>query len=95
MIEMNKPRGLCINCENNSTCVFSIRNQESVFECEEYAVTDAIHVDSPLDGENTGKSMARISEKDARMGLCCNCDARQSCRKSENEGGVWHCEEYQ
>jgi hypothetical protein len=31
---------------------------------------------------------------DTTMGLCCNCENRDSCTLQDSPGGIWHCEEY-
>jgi len=85
--------GLCSTCNHASTCKHSRNSNNPVWHCEEFddysplAVTNNSHYTHS--SSDTGE---KYSEK--FKGLCMNCDNRNTCSKSQTEGGVWHCEEY-
>jgi hypothetical protein len=78
--------GICSNCENLATCSYPSTISETWF-CEEYSVAPAkkeLRV-LPDHVENSG---------DTKMGLCMNCENRESCPLAKTEGGIWFCNEY-
>ncbi|MGA2992725.1 MAG: hypothetical protein ABSD88_19825 [Candidatus Korobacteraceae bacterium] len=79
-------RGICSNCENLETCSYPSPISETWF-CEEYSVAPAkkeLRV-LPDQVEKPGN---------AKMGLCMNCEDRETCPLSKTEGGIWFCNEY-
>ena len=93
MSESNiKYRGLCSTCKNASSCTFSRDPDIPVFYCEEF------EIEKPAGGrERLKETESYIKEsKDSTkfIGLCSDCENRQTCVFPEPEGGVWHCEEY-
>jgi len=93
-------RGLCLTCNNAAACASSRDSDKPVFHCEGFddyehsppkvlAKQDSLH-----DAFATDRGSTRALDADNFMGLCKNCDERDSCKLTEPEGGVWHCEEY-
>ena len=79
--------GLCLNCRNNVNCVL-MTSKTPILECEEYAFEPG----SNLRVHHT-ESVQEVATGNF-MGLCMNCDLRDSCTLPRSESGVWHCEEY-
>ena len=92
-----KHRGLCSTCKNASFCAFPRDPDKPVFYCEEF------EIEKPAPRRTTRKERPQATEsyvtegKDTTksIGLCSDCDNRQTCVFPKAEGGVWHCEEYQ
>ena len=92
-----KYRGLCSTCKNASSCTFLQDRDKPVFCCEEF------EIEKPAPTKTTRKERPQTTEpyvtedKDSTkfIGLCSDCDNRQTCVFPKPEGGVWHCEEYQ
>ncbi len=98
MSESNiKYRGLCSNCKNASSCTFPRDPDKPAFYCEEFEIEKP----SPTRTTREEKPQAakpHVTEgKDSTkfIGLCSDCENRQTCVFPKPEGGVWHCEEYQ
>jgi len=87
---------LCSTCKHASTCTFPRDPKRPAFYCEEFEIESA--PTGKTAAEDTPQSTASfITAKDSAglMGLCSDCENRQSCGFLRPEGGVWHCEEYQ
>ena len=86
--------GICMTCNNVSTCVHRRRHRKPVWHCEEFD-NHSDPVDNLVmimdDDEFLG-----VQEKETNhlIGLCSNCDNRKTCKYPKPESGVWHCEEY-
>jgi hypothetical protein len=82
--------GLCMTCNSNSVCTRRRGMKLPVLYCEEF--------DSwkPVDMESEPAPVLENEEAplDTTMGLCCNCENRDTCTLQDAPGGVWHCEEY-
>ena len=92
-----KHRGLCSTCKNASFCAFPRDPDKPVFYCEEFeiekaAATRTIRKERPQATESCVTEGKGSSEF---IGLCNDCENRQTCVFPRPEGGVWHCEEYQ
>ncbi len=89
--QMAAARGLCVSCVNDATCKLPRNASGPVFYCEEYQLpaTPAAAATLPV-AESTGRQPGGVP----LMGLCVNCDAREECKFTKPEGGVWCCEEY-
>jgi hypothetical protein len=82
-------KGLCTNCEKLETCSYPSTTSETWF-CEEYSYAKPV-------------PMLRLDRRDSDeeeqprkvLGLCMNCELRETCRFPKPEGGVWFCAEYQ
>ena len=82
--------GLCLTCNNSSTCLRREGIRLPVLFCEDFD-------DSTPRRANRATASAPFEENaafDTAMGLCCNCGNRGSCTLCHAPGGVWHCEEY-
>lgn len=93
-------RGLCLTCNNASTCTFPRDPDRPVLQCEEF---EGYEYAPPKDvGTQDSQLDSTVSEGDSRkdvdsnryIGLCRTCEERESCKFTKPEGGVWHCEEY-
>ena len=102
-----KHRGLCSTCKNASFCAFPRDTDKPVFYCEEFEIGPAsagyIYLpEGSAPTRTTRKERPQATEsyvtegKDSTnfIGLCSDCDNRQTCVFPKPEGGVWHCEEY-
>ena len=95
-------RPSCLSFQN------SLRIQSPVLQCEEFEdyppSEEAFDVDPPSKNENVLRTASGASSvndgdndekiKERSMGLCINCESRESCMFPVPAGGVWHCEEY-
>ncbi len=92
--------GLCSTCTKQLVCVFPRDQSRPVMQCEEF---EGITPDPAKCAEKT-----RSLSEDARdsshseehqpgtyMGLCSNCEKRETCTFPKPESGVWRCEEYE
>jgi hypothetical protein len=64
-----------------------------VVQCEEFEIE--VTPAPPATG-----AASRVAPKPDRnrrkyLGLCENCESRETCGFPRPDGGVWHCEEYQ
>lgn len=87
--------GLCITCNNVSTCVHRRRHKQPVWYCEEFDNYLPPKEDLVLimkDDEFLGEQQ---KETNGLSGLCSNCENRDTCTYQKPESGVWHCEEYE
>jgi hypothetical protein len=82
--------GLCMTCNNDSTCTRRKGVKLPVLFCEEFDGW------MPRDMDNGPAPVFEdeVTDPDTTMGLCCNCENRDSCVLQDSPGGVWHCEEY-
>jgi len=82
--------GLCSTCNSSSMCTRRKGIKLPVLFCEEFDDSTSPKVESQaipaIEDEETAL--------DTTMGLCCNCENRDSCTLQDSPGGVWHCEEY-
>lgn len=82
--------GLCSTCNSSPICTRRAGMKLPVLFCEEFD-------DSAPRLPNRRKVPASSQEDvvlDTALGLCCNCENRDSCTLCHSPGGVWHCEEY-
>ena len=86
-------RDLCSTCNHKSICGTRSTPQRPILFCEEF---DAF---LPLSTSAGGKTVSPKppDKQDATRykGLCANCENRETCVMHKDEGGIWHCEEYQ
>ncbi len=84
--------GLCANCRHQSDCGFLARACTPILECELYECGLS---DRPRLMVVKKACAAAVSEEaEAPLGLCMNCENRESCNLPKPQGGVWMCEEY-
>ena len=100
MERLNQYTGLCSNCANAPRCTYPRDAKRPVLECDEYRCSSTPPAPratqrSRRDAGAPVTPRAEGSAPAAPVGLCSNCDNRQTCVFPKPEGGVWHCEEYQ
>jgi hypothetical protein len=82
--------GLCSTCNHNEKCIQANRNGRVINHCEEFDGYAA-----PARIKPARKPLAqRFISPNGYMGLCVNCEKRETCMNAHSEGGIWHCEEY-
>jgi len=109
MPENIKYFGLCMSCRNASSCRFPRDPAKPAFYCEEFEIETKVSIIPPEKEPATGGlaiGFSAAEEKDSTkfipsrlrragfIGLCSDCEGRQTCAFPKPEGGVWHCEEY-
>ena len=83
--------GICSTCNHLEDRLHRLRNGFVIWFCEEFDN----YVSSPLRGHySLLEPPASSSSKGEIMGLCINCENRETCVHTKTVGGVWHCEEY-
>ena len=90
-------RGLCSTCRHAPNCTYPGDVQRPAFYCEEFEIeiTAAKNTSEYGISETTASSTAVAEESTELIGLCNDCESRQTCVFPKPEGGIWHCEEYQ
>lgn len=90
-------RGLCSTCKHAPTCTFPRDLQRPAFYCEEFEIEIVSSSKTFKYGipESTASSTTVAEESTELIGLCNDCEGRQTCVFPKPEGGIWHCEEYQ
>jgi hypothetical protein len=88
--------GLCSTCNNAPDCTFPRHPHEPVFHCEEFDSGEPSAVKITDKDRSPPTHLYGDKERDSTkfMGLCSNCEDRETCVFPKPEGGVWHCEEY-
>jgi len=93
--------GLCVNCSNNATCAFCGSQEHPKYFCEEYECMGASCGKAEPEIAVVRSKPTTVSEAFAGesgpcnyLGLCVNCENKESCCHTTTEGGVWFCEEY-
>jgi len=87
---------LCSTCKHASTCTFPRDPQKPSFFCEEFEIESApAKRKVEEDKLQPTASFVTAEESSSLIGLCRDCENRQTCIFPKPEGGVWHCEEYQ
>ncbi|MBU1022733.1 hypothetical protein KKB99_00505 [bacterium] len=88
----NEFNDLCTTCNNPPKCDSTRAGRRPVYFCEQFD----IYV-PPKSTPKLKQAKAKSQDEPAGkyFGICGNCDYRETCANSTNEGGVWHCEEYQ
>jgi hypothetical protein len=81
--------GICPSCNNIETCASRPGYRLPVYYCEQFDSSPESAAEMPAVSAAEAKEKINIA-----LGLCCNCDKRNSCIASLTPGGIWHCEEY-
>ena len=90
------PKSLCVTCKYKEGCGFKKDPEIPSYFCEEFD-----YIRSPAKPFAAKIPLSNPEDKGEKdrdhhlLGLCINCENRHSCRHSNVEGGVWHCEEYE
>jgi hypothetical protein len=96
-------KAICGSCDRQKSCGFAKSMGQLVLECDEHQGFQGLYLST--NGWKPGTStrdLKLISGKDALravspgdcVGLCVNCEDRDTCAFPKPPGGVWHCEEY-
>ncbi len=93
----NHRDALCWTCIHESSCMTLDRPGRLVLECEEFSIrTSRLPERGPswnaLEPRFRGEPAA--DKRSTAEGLCFDCENRPACRLRQQDGGVWHCEEY-
>jgi hypothetical protein len=90
-------RGLCSTCKHAPTCTFPGDVQRPAFYCEEFEIeiAPATKTSEASTSLLTTSSIVAAEDSAGLIGLCSDCESRQTCVFPKPEGGIWHCEEYQ
>ena len=99
--ELDPSIGLCVNCKHSTACTFCGSSDNPKQFCEEYECMGASCSEIEPDivvvsSEPVTTSEVVTSEQNGctYLGLCVNCDNRESCCHTAHAGGIWYCEEY-
>lgn len=93
--ELETAAGLCSTCKHYSSCTFPKCSDSPKLFCEEFECAGA-----SCSGVEIGIAPAKSPEvltglsAEQFLGLCVNCEIRESCSHAKLTGGVWFCEEY-
>jgi hypothetical protein len=86
---------LCLKCLHTSICIIRTTSESAIFYCEEYLGNENLKVPA---GSPVHLSQAMetggIENSTAALGLCVDCDNRETCTLRGPGICVWHCEEY-
>jgi hypothetical protein len=86
---------LCSTCKHASTCTFLGDPQRPSFYCEEFEIESVpAKRKTEEDKLQPTASFGTAEESGSLIGLCRDCENRQTCVFPKSEGGIWHCEEY-
>ena len=84
-------RVLCPTCMHVDHCVLFSNGERPAWHCEEFVTAGA----PPRSVEAAPASPAAAKPGGQRhLGLCVNCEDRDTCTFPRPEGGVWRCNEY-
>jgi hypothetical protein len=84
---------LCSTCKHTAKCHYATGARGPSFYCEEFEI-ESVPARIPWDTPRPQDSLVVSNEAVNWIGLCCDCENRQTCVFLRPEGGVWHCEEY-
>jgi len=82
---------LCMTCVQAPTCKRRSSHEKEIWYCEEFD-DHTPKMSSLKIVEDEKREGEKIEGRD--LGLCLNCDNRNSCTHPILEGGIWHCENY-
>jgi hypothetical protein len=96
MPETMRNRGICTTCNHVGACTLRSNQDLPILHCEEFECDGRLvssgvrrsrdRAASTLDQKQIGASV--------HLGLCINCEHRDTCTFTKPEGGVWRCNEY-
>jgi hypothetical protein len=98
MLTDNHSAGLCVTCNNATTCVHRQRRGLDALYCElfdDYVEPASAEPHRSAAVAPEPHTILAAGEKDSEfIGLCINCDNRDTCTYPKPEGRIWQCEEY-
>lgn len=86
--------GICAICKYAPTCIYPKDPERPVLLCEVFEA----YTPRTIRRNGSLTTVAQIAEKNDSLqyvGLCANCEKRETCIYPKPEGGVWRCEEYE
>ncbi len=93
--ELQTVRDLCQTCAHADSCALREDPSSPVHQCEEYDDgARAAAVPAPPLVSLPSAAETRETAAAPHLGLCTNCEHRETCTLPRPAGGVWHCEEY-
>jgi hypothetical protein len=93
--ELETAEGLCSTCKHYSSCMYPKCSDVPKIFCEEFECAAG-----PCSQSGFGVAPAAEPEvmtdvsAEEFLGLCVNCELRDTCSHAKRTGGVWYCEEY-
>jgi len=91
MTGKNEYAGLCANCLHAPECRYFDKNSKPVIFCEEFCYEQGSQV---MDAQQAKTGEKPGAQENGGMGLCVNCENRDTCKLNMDKSSVWHCEEY-
>jgi len=88
--ERGSKRVLCPTCIHVDHCVLYSSGEKPAWFCEEFVAAGA----PPRQARPEPAEAIPEPGERKHMGLCVNCDDRDTCTFPRPEGGVWRCNEY-
>jgi len=86
-----KNTGLCVNCLHAPECGYFNKDLKPVIFCEEFCYEEGCQVMNAQQIKTPEKPGA---QEYGCMGLCVNCENRDTCKLNRGKSSVWYCEEY-
>ncbi|HPQ71899.1 MAG TPA: hypothetical protein PKW95_22440 [bacterium] len=90
VIRRRKASGLCMNCDHLQDCMYLAEAVHPVTFCEMHES----HSHSESSSSIAESASADPKSEEQVLGLCVNCDNRDTCTLPARKDGAWHCEEY-
>ncbi|MGA2773256.1 MAG: hypothetical protein ABSG26_20825 [Bryobacteraceae bacterium] len=89
-------RGVCAACKYDPSCIYEADSGRAIWQCEQFEL--GLRPSTPGNGRAPAISFETASpdlrQLSNHLGLCSNCDNRETCIYPKPEGGIWRCEEY-
>ena len=96
-------KSICASCDSVKECTFTKTVGQLVLECDKHRGFQGLYLSTNgwKPGAGISPDMKLISGREALravtpadcVGLCVNCEDRDTCTFPKPPGGVWHCEE--
>ena len=81
---------ICSTCLHSGHCQFQRDSRKPIYDCNEFELPipeqDGVVLDSTV--EKAGGTIGRM------VGLCANCENRNTCMSADTVTGIWYCEDY-
>lgn len=95
-----KDAAICSACRHVSTCTYTKDSLRPVLFCNEHEPYDLRPARAGGTGNMSAAAVAKHTEANKgnpakHLGLCQNCENRETCTFQKPESGMWHCSEYQ
>lgn len=92
----NQRSGLCADCVRSESCILSQNIESTIWNCEDYQNEEISPVSAPgRTEESEGMGVQASTSAESNQGLCPFCIHRDICSLKHEEGGIWHCEDYE